>query len=657
MKSILKLLTQKFALLGLFIFGASELKILAQNTQAEAAYYQIKKVPIPANEVLEVGGMTFDDKGRLAVCTRRGEVWLIENPNSPQPKFKKFARGLHEPLGLSFKDGSFYLAQRGELTKLTDTNQDGKADKYENVYTWELAGNYHEYSYGPLILPNNEMLITLNLGWVGRGASLSKWRGWMVKITPDGKLKPIATGMRSPAGFGLNENGDIFYAENQGDWVGSGRMTHINEGDFVGHPEGLKWSGEPDSPLKLKMTDIKDDKGLTLFEYSKEIKEIKPPSVWFPHGLMGISTSDIKLIPEGFGAFSGQLLVGDQGQSKIMRVFQEKINGVYQGICFPFREGFSSGVLRLQWGKDKDKALYVGMTNRGWSSTGREPFGIERLEWTGKTPFEILKVNIKPDGFELHFTAPVDKKIAQNPDSYQITDFTYMYHHLYGSPPIKQEKRKVHQVEVSEDGLKARIYLDNLREGFVYEIKAEGIKDKNGQGLLHNVGYYTVNEIPAGKKMDHSGHSDSKMDDKNVEIKSNKRITQMPAAWTKGPEQSIVIKTVPGLKFDQAEITVKAGAKVKLTFNNPDDMLHNFILVKPGKIDEVAKAANNLGLSGYEKGYIPDNESIIYHTNMLQPNSSDVIYFEAPKQAGQYGFVCTVPGHAQSMRGVLKVIP
>ena len=120
---------------------------------------------------------------------------------------------------------------------------------------WPLEGNYHEYSYGPVFLPDGDMLVTLNLGWIGAGASLSKWRGWMLKISPEGNMTPIATGMRSPAGFGLNKNGDIFYTENQGDWVGSGRMTHVEVGDFVGNPEGLRWTGEEGSPLDLKFED------------------------------------------------------------------------------------------------------------------------------------------------------------------------------------------------------------------------------------------------------------------------------------------------------------------------------------------------------------------------------------------------------------------
>ncbi|NJL76773.1 MAG: hypothetical protein HC892_18905 [Saprospiraceae bacterium] len=132
------------------------------------------------------------------------------------------------------------------------------------------------------------------------------------------------------------------------------------------------------------MEDIKDTVETTLYEYAKLQKGVKPPSVWFPHTLMGISTSDIAIVPDDFGPFAGQMLVGDQGHSKIMRVFQEKVKGEYQGVCFGFKEGFASGVLRMKWATDGK--LYVGMTNRGWASTGKSPFGLQRLEWTGKTP-------------------------------------------------------------------------------------------------------------------------------------------------------------------------------------------------------------------------------------------------------------------------------
>ncbi|MEL6191647.1 MAG: plastocyanin/azurin family copper-binding protein [Bacteroidota bacterium] len=651
MNSIHKMSFSKTLLTLSLILGTALLQAQPLANQ-EGNYSDIKEVPIPEGIVLEVGGLAFDDQGALAVSTRRGEVWRIENPGSASPTFSRFAHGLHEPLGLAFKNDTYYLTQRSELTKIQDLNQDGKADVYEPIYVWPLEGNYHEYSYGPVFLPDGDMLVTLNLGWIGRGASLSKWRGWMLKITEEGEMTPIATGMRSPAGFGLNANGDIFYTENQGDWVGSGRMTHIEIGDFVGNPAGLKWTGEEGSPLSLTEEEIIDTLGYTLYEYGKLIPAVKPPSVWFPHTLMGISTSDVLLVDnDAFGPFEGQLLIGDQGHSKIMRVFQEKVNDTYQGACFGFREGFSSGILRMEWGPEDD--IYVGMTSRGWSSTGKAPFGLERLVAKGKAPFEMQKIEAQPDGFLITFTEKVDPTTAADPASYQITDFTYRYNHVYGSPAINQETKSLHHVMLGENGMSARLYFPEMREGYVYEVRAKGVRSANRDELLHPVAYYTLNYIPEGEKMDMSTTlSEKAIASANA---SAKRIASMPASWADGPDQTVDIGTLPGLKFDVAEITAKPGEKIRLNFNNNDDMLHNLLIVKPGKADEMGQLALDLGLQGPDKGYIPESEDILYHTGLLQPNSSDVIYFEAPAEPGRYEYVCTFPGHAQLMRGVLVV--
>ncbi|WPP51004.1 plastocyanin/azurin family copper-binding protein [Catalinimonas niigatensis] len=658
-------MTIKYILITTFIFFISLPKLLAQNTVSdkENEFYKITTVPIPEDIVLEVGGMAFMPDNRLAVTTRRGEIWLIQNPymkNGKQPQYKKFASGLHEPLGLAYRNGALYTTQRAELTKITDTNQDDRGDKFETIYSWPLSGNYHEYSYGPLFLPNGDMLVTLNLGWIGYGASLVKWRGWMLKITEDGEMTPIATGLRSPAGFGFDMDGEVFYAENQGDWIGSGRITHLEEGDFAGNPAGLKWSGEPLSPLDLKPNQIPDSVGL-MHEFAKEVASLKIPTVWFPHTIMGISTSAILTDTTGgkFGPFEGQMLVGDQGHSKIMRVVLEKVNGEYQGACFPFKEGFSSGVLRFAWGTDG--SLFVGMTSRGWSSTGKDMYGLQKLSWSGKTPFEIKTMKAMSDGFELEFTEPVQKSVAEDINSYSMTSFNYSYHRSYGSPIIQQQTCPIVAAMVSEDRMKVRLHIDGLRAGYIHEIKANGIRSSKGNSLLHPVGYYTLNNIPEGDSSQPMiASSNTEVTEKDNTIScgwdESKRITEMPSDWNNEADIVINIGTEPGLKFSVKNFEVPAGAKVQLTFTNNDDMLHNLVVAKPGTIEGVSTASMQMGLEGPQKGYIPNSDNIIYHTCILQPETSESIYFVVPKE-GDYPYVCTFPGHAQVMRGVMKVTP
>lgn len=662
----------------------------------ENDFYQMATLPIPEGIVLEIGGMVVLPNGTLAVSTRRGEVWMIENPtgagNRP-PYYKKFASGLHEILGLAYKDGDLIMAQRGELTKLSDKNKDGKADSYETIYSWPLSAHYHEYSYGPLMTPDGSMMVTGNVAfgnaewWAGE--SRVPGRGWAMRITPDGKMEPWAAGMRSPAGLGLVD-GEFFYAENQGDWIGSGYIAHAKKGSFFGHPASLDWAGEANSPIKVKKEDLYkivdprlnpvggpyvkpenlEGRGTALYEVAEKVPGISLPAVWLPHGILGISNSEIINIPKDnhFGPFGGQLLVGDQGQSKISRVFLEKVKGEYQGGAVLFREGFQSGVLRMAWGNDG--SLFVGQTNRGWGSTGPDAYGLQKITFTGDTPFEIKTVSARPDGFEIEFTQPVDKAKAEDVNSYDITGFVYKYHPVYGSPVVDDKDCPISGIKVSDDRTKVRLLVSGLREKFIHEIKLTGITNGSNASLLHNTAYYTLNAIPDGSKIsghkkvtpkepqpDHSAHQHAAHATPASTENLAKRTAVQPASWTNGADQTIVMGTKAGLKFDQTEVTVKAGSRIKLMLSNNDDMPHNLLIVEDGTSEQVGQAALNLGLKGNELGYVPDMKSVLYHTKLIQPGSSDEIYFVAPTVPGKYTYVCTYPGHYLTMKGTLIVAP
>ena len=644
-----------------FTTRAQDAAIVAQ----ERKYYSVRDLSLPDSVVLEVGGFAFTDDGKLGVATRRGEIWLIEDPyqkKSKSAKFTRFARGLHEPLGLAYRQGSFFVTQRSEITRVSDVNKDGKADLYQTVTSWPISGNYHEYSYGPLFMPDGNMLVNLNLSWVGRGESLAKWRGWMLKVSPDGKQEPYAAGLRSPAGLAYNSQGDLFFAENQGDWIPTGYITHIQKGSFAGHPASLRWAGEKNSPITdLKRDQFPDSIGSQL-EFSKRSKQFQLPAVIFPHTLMGISTCALLSINnDSFGPFKDQLLVGDQGHSKIMRAYLEKVNGKYQGACFPFLEGFASGILRLEWGADQ--TLFVGMTSRGWAATGKAPYGVQRVNWNGTVPFEMENIKATPNGFVVKFTKPVNKKQAEDLSHYKMTGFTYTYHRKYGSPIVDQKDCPVLKAELANDGLSVRLYVGNLRQGYVHQLTIPGFSSASGENLLHDVGYYTLNEIPPATAMDkyvmreleHSSHSvqGSTGSTSGCGPASPKNTILQPATW-KAADVVIQIGTKPGLKFDVENFSVKEGSRVKLIFNNNDDMLHNWVLTLPGRADEVGQAAMNMGLQGSELAYVPETDNVLFNTCVLQPETSQAIYFIAPK-AGDYPYICSFPGHYLAMRGTMKV--
>lgn len=526
---MLSKLFNKYTLIFAVALSGILLYYFFQKSPKEEDFFQINKIEAPSGVFLEVGGMCTLKDGSLALTTRRGDVYIVENPSSTKPNFKKFATGLHEPLGIAVKDSSIYVVQRGELTRLQDENKDGKADVYETVYAWPLSGNYHEYSYGPKIAPDGSFFVTLNLGfgdadgdesWTGK--SVVPWRGWALHIFEDGTMEPWATGLRSPCGISMID-GELFYTDNQGDWVGSGSLMQLKKGSFTGHPGGLLWTKMPNSPLKLtqediyskvdprnqlgpdgkevKPTNIENEPFKTLADMKMDFPYVQLPVVVLPHGILGVSNSETVKIPKGvFGAFEGQLLIGDQGQSKIMRVYMENVKGELQGCAWDFRGGFQSGIVRLAWGNDG--SLFVGETNRGWGSAGDANEGLERLTWNNKLPFEMKTIKAKPDGFEIDFTKPIDQKAAANIASYNIESFTYKYHPVYGSPTVNQEKCPIKGVKVSKDGMSVRIIVSNLRPHYIHKISLDGIKaQEKSHPLLHPTAYYTLNNIPDGASL------------------------------------------------------------------------------------------------------------------------------------------------------------
>jgi len=522
--NISTLFIQYFLLVSLFTFCMFK-PLHAQESPKEEDFFKILKVSSPEGTLLEVGGLCTLPNGDLAVTTRRGDIFIVENPTSAKPYFRKFASGLHEVLGAAYKNGSLYVVQRGELTRLFDSNMDGKADVYETVFAWPVSGNYHEYSFGPKLAADGSFFVTLNLGFPNawwHPQSMVPWRGWTLHIYDDGRMEPWATGMRSPCGISMIDD-ELFYTDNQGDWVGSGSIIQINKGSFTGHPAGLRWAGLPNSPVhvsekdiyakvdqrieygpdgqQVKPANIVNEKFMTEYEMKKIIPQLQLPAVWLPHGILGISTSEIVKIPKGvFGPFENQLLVGDQGQSKIARVFMEKVNGEYQGCAWDFRSGFRSGIVRLAWGNDG--SLFVGETNRGWGSAGDANEGLQRLTWNNRIPFEMRTVKAMPDGFEIEFTKPVDKKYAEDIASYNVESYIYKYQAVYGSPPVNTQKCAVKGVKVSADGLTVRIIVANLRPYYIHVITLDGIRDKeNAYSLIHPTAYYTLNNIPGGKKL------------------------------------------------------------------------------------------------------------------------------------------------------------
>ncbi len=136
-----------------------------------------------------------------------------------------------------------------------------------------------------------------------------------------------------------------------------------------------------------------------------------------------------------------------------------------------------------------------------------------------------------------------------------------------------------------------------------------------------------------------------------------------PAATAASGDVAVVtLKPGPAnpMSFDITSFSVKAGQKVALTFNNDSaaPLQHNLVLCKAGTKENIVALANGMMAEmpkWMPKGFIPESPDVLYHTKLLNPKESETLEFTAPAEKGDYPYLCTFPGHALIMNGVMKV--
>jgi azurin len=107
----------------------------------------------------------------------------------------------------------------------------------------------------------------------------------------------------------------------------------------------------------------------------------------------------------------------------------------------------------------------------------------------------------------------------------------------------------------------------------------------------------------------------------------------------------------------QKELRVKAGERISLTFANPDLVPHNWLLAKPGTLKTMGELCNLMiaDPEGLARHYVPKSDDVLVWTDMVNPKADFTIHFDAPKEKGDYPYLCTFPGHWMVMNGVMKV--
>lgn len=460
-------------------------------------YYELETIPLPPGEH-SVDAVAFMPDGRLVCCVSLSKVFFYD----PETKtWSLFAEGLHTPLGLCpIDDHQVLVSQRPEITLLKDTDGDGRADQYQTVSDdFGISTTYAEWCFGPVKDAEGSLFFSLGSGsdggkvftkevrgqyrleghW-GRMNSMVPYRGWIMKVTPEGKTIPWASGIRQANGLGFDAQGRLFASENQGDWVGSSALYHIQENHFYGWAPSLAWKpGIKGIANTLPVADL--DKMRTR------------PAVVFPHGDISNSPTQPLLDTSkgGFGPFAEQMFIGEMNFSRLIRLSLEEVDGQMQGACLPFFDGagLKLGNNRLAFGPDG--SLWIGQTKHG-SWVGDT--GLQRLKWKGVAPMEVLSVNLTKTGFRFKFTRPLDPGTADHPDLYKAMRYYYNYHEKYGSKKYDSQAISIDAVRISADRTELEIDL-NLKAWRLYDFILPDMKSKTGHQLLNRRVVYTLNHL------------------------------------------------------------------------------------------------------------------------------------------------------------------
>jgi hypothetical protein len=474
--------------------GAEDLGAMWGTAAEEAKYYPIVNIPIPSTVPMRPGGLEFLPDGRLAIGTRRGDIYFVKGAldSPPQPEFHLFATGQDEIFSLAWREGAMLATTWGEVTRISDADGDEVADRYDTLTSnWGYAEG-HEFAFASK--PDAAGNLWVSLGLSGSYESHNLFRGWAVKVTPAGRMIPVCSGLRSPGGTGANAQGAMFVTESQGPWNGSCSLKHLKEGGFLGHPASYNWYAFAPG---LKEP-VKPNSDSRMAVEKKRVKELVPPAVRFPYIKMGRSISGFRRAQTGgkFGPFDGQLFLGDYSLSLIVRATTEQVNGVWQGACYPFREGLATGIMNVEFSPRGQLIAGGFTTSRQWPVRGTEPFAIQRLDWTGLVPFEVKEINIKKDGFLITFTKPVNTALAAQSENYALTTYTHIYHAAYGSPEVDHTTPRILSATPAADGLSVRLRLEKITEDHIHDFDFGKIVSRENEPLLHRKAYYTVNEIP-----------------------------------------------------------------------------------------------------------------------------------------------------------------
>jgi putative heme-binding domain-containing protein len=583
----------------------------------------------PWNALLFFGGHDFLPDGTAFVCTMQGDVWRVEGLDErlERVRWRRIASGLHHALGLVVADRSIYVLGRDQITRLVDVNGDGETDFYEcvsNAYVTSAAG--HDFICG------------LERDAGGNFYTASGNQG-ILRITADGKkAEVLATGFRNPDGLGLGPDRRITVPNSEGEWTPASMICEIAAG-----------AGAKAAPF---------------FGYGGP-RDGRPPAlplVYLPRGLDNSSGGQVTVPDDRWGPLKGQMIHLSFGAGAHFLVLRDEVAGQAQGAVIPLVGEFLSGVHRGRF-NPRDGQLYVsGMA--GWGTYTVADGCFQRVRYTGD-PVQIpAAFHVHENGVLVKFTQPLDRALAGQPSNHFAQCWNYRYSAGYGSPEFSRshpgavghDTLPIATAHVLPDGRSVFLELPDLQPVNQLHLHLT----VNAAGPAHDL-FLTVHKLDV-PFVAYPGYRPTTKTVAAHPILADVAMATMkkaPNPWRNAIPQARAIKIEAGknLTFATPSFTVKAGEAIRLTFDNPDVVPHNWVLIKPGTLERVGDLTNKIiaDPEAVMRNYVARSDDVIVYTDIVPPHERFTIWFRAPTAKGRYPFLCTFPGHWMVMNGQMMV--